>query len=410
MSNYKGLILAAGRGSRLGSSSRQLPKCLLEVGRKRLIEHQLEALADAGIGPVVMVLGYCAEEIREVVGIRAEYVSNSRWESTNSLYSFALARDAIDGPVIILNSDVLFSPEILEKLLDAEGDAIAIDSESGDAREQMKVKTIDGCVAGMSKSMPAAEAAGENLGILKLSAETANLLFDHADRIIQAGGEKDWLGAAFQEVAKVRRIRAVDVAGLPWVEIDFPVDLRAARKEVWPAIEARRRRKSRWGRRLLVAVAASLLIGAFGIGQMLSPPSREASSEWETIPFEVLQPERITLGGQQQSWWLLEDGQVGEIDVVGPARIRLESRLLDFPGEREPYVLEVKIGDELLDWFQHKTRPSGKAEHPRWMVSHKKRIRLDIPAGAQRLKVRLVAPRGAQCLVRVRQYEDESDE
>ena len=82
------LILAAGRGSRLGGHTADVPKCLLEVGRRPLIEHQLGTLADAGVGPVGMVLGYCADEIKGVVGIRAEYILNPRWNTTNSLYSF----------------------------------------------------------------------------------------------------------------------------------------------------------------------------------------------------------------------------------------------------------------------------------------------------------------------------------
>ena len=61
MANIQAVILAAGRGSRLGSSGDEVPKCLLEVGRRRLIEHQLDSLADAGVGPVHIVVGYGAE-------------------------------------------------------------------------------------------------------------------------------------------------------------------------------------------------------------------------------------------------------------------------------------------------------------------------------------------------------------
>ena len=91
------LILAAGRGSRLGESAHEIPKCLIEIGGKRLIEHQIDTLADAGVGPVHLVVGYCAEEIREIVGMRADYVVNRRWEQTNSLYSFQLASEAISS-------------------------------------------------------------------------------------------------------------------------------------------------------------------------------------------------------------------------------------------------------------------------------------------------------------------------
>ena len=64
----QGLILAAGRGSRLGPNSEGIPKPLLQVGRRTLIEHQLEMLAQADVGPVGMVVGYCADEIERFVG------------------------------------------------------------------------------------------------------------------------------------------------------------------------------------------------------------------------------------------------------------------------------------------------------------------------------------------------------
>src|SRR5215510_10812589 len=132
------LILAAGRGSRLGAKGDSTPKCLLEVDRQPLVEHQLRALAEAGIAPVAMVVGYCADEIEDEVKIRAEFIHNDRWKTTNSLYSFWLAREWVKDAVFVLNSDTLFAPEILNRLLDASGDAIAYDSGSGDAREHMK--------------------------------------------------------------------------------------------------------------------------------------------------------------------------------------------------------------------------------------------------------------------------------
>ena len=72
------LILAAGRGSRLGGTVDGTPKTLLQIGQRHLIEHQLETLAEAGVGPVHLVVGYGAEEVREIVGSRAEFVRQFR--------------------------------------------------------------------------------------------------------------------------------------------------------------------------------------------------------------------------------------------------------------------------------------------------------------------------------------------
>ena len=127
-----------------------------------------------------MVLGYCDDDVREVVGIRAEYIHNPRWRGTNSLYSFWLARDWVRGPVMVLNSDVLFDRKIVERLVSIGGDAIAFDSGSGCGAEAMKVVVEAGRLVSMGKGLPSEDTSGENVGILCFSEETAQALFERA--------------------------------------------------------------------------------------------------------------------------------------------------------------------------------------------------------------------------------------
>ena len=116
------LILAAGRGLRLRLSS---PKCLVDVGGRSLLHHQLDALERAGIDRVTMVLGYEHQQVEDAAEGRTEVVLNERYADTNSLYSFWLARGAVEGDLLVLNGDVLFAPELLRDLLAVEGSAIA---------------------------------------------------------------------------------------------------------------------------------------------------------------------------------------------------------------------------------------------------------------------------------------------
>src|ERR671938_1334467 len=130
------VILAGGVGSRLRALSGGKPKCLIEVGGRPLILHQLEALADHGVGPVLVVLGYQAETVKAVIGERAETIVNDRYPETNSPYSLWLAREWVKGPFVLLNSDLLFDPHILERLLEEDGNVLAYDSTSSRGREQ----------------------------------------------------------------------------------------------------------------------------------------------------------------------------------------------------------------------------------------------------------------------------------
>src|SRR6266851_3132710 len=126
----QGLILAAGRGSRLVSST---PKCLVEVGGRPLLSHQVDALRAMGVDGVTVVVGHGEERVRAHLDDGAGVVVNDRYAETNSLYSFWLAREAVREDVLVLNCDVLFPGEVLERLLERKDSALAFDSGSGGA-------------------------------------------------------------------------------------------------------------------------------------------------------------------------------------------------------------------------------------------------------------------------------------
>jgi choline kinase len=236
------IILAAGSGKRLGTGR---PKCLTVIGGRRLIDHQLDALAAAGVRNPVVVVGYKRDQVCAALAGRARIVVNERYAHTNSLYSFLLAREHVDGATFVLNADVLFDPLVAQRLARRPGSAIACDSTSGDEPEHMKVEVRGGRLRSMSKSLAAPHCAGENLGLLWLDEVAVQEAFAAAQRLVARGGERAWLAAAVNAVARRETIECLDVAGTPWVEIDFPADLAHARRTVWPAI-ARRSRARRY--------------------------------------------------------------------------------------------------------------------------------------------------------------------
>ncbi len=247
------IILAAGRGRRLGDCR---PKCLQEVGGAALVEHQLVALADAGVADVIIVVGFEAGAVREIVGAAARFVLNERFAETNSLSSFLLARPLIDDDVLILNGDVFVAPEVVAAIVAADGDALLYDSSSGDEDEHMKVHVAGGLLVEMAKDLSAGCTCGENVGILRLSASTADLTFEAAAQLVAVeGGEHLFLAAAVNCVAAYHPMYCLDVAGLPWIEIDFREDLDRARSEVYPALAG-----STWRNEELVRVREAELI------------------------------------------------------------------------------------------------------------------------------------------------------
>ncbi len=231
------LILAAGEGSRLEDPLGR-PKCLRAVGDLPLIHHQLAALTSADVLDVVIVVGYRQTRVRDAVGSWARFVANDRYAETNSMYSFMLGQRALDEDVLVMNSDVYCDPRLVQLLLATEGDAILFDSASGDELEQMKVQVRDGRLVKMSKSLVPGQVGGENVGILKLTRGTAEATAAAAEGLIAEGHHGAWLAEAINLVAGDRTIECVDVAGSPWIEIDFPEDLVKAREQVFPRVVA----------------------------------------------------------------------------------------------------------------------------------------------------------------------------
>ncbi|NUR78753.1 MAG: phosphocholine cytidylyltransferase family protein [Thermoleophilia bacterium] len=231
------LILAAGRGSRLGDAA-ATPKCLVEVGGRPLLLHQVDALRNAGATRVTVVVGHAHERVREVDGGVATFVLNARYAETNSLYSFWLARRAVRGDLFVVNCDVLFPAQILHALVSRGGSALAFDSGSGEDDEHMKVRLREGRLVRMSKQLPSAEAQGENVGVIRLTEAAANAAFCAAGSLVRSGRDREWVGSAVNAIAHRHPISCIDIAGAPWVEIDFPHDLALARTQVWPAIES----------------------------------------------------------------------------------------------------------------------------------------------------------------------------
>ncbi len=238
----RGIILAAGRGGRLRGVAGDRPKCLARVGDRTLVERQIRVLRASGVDAITVVTGYRAEEVQEICGPGIDFVINTAYASTNSLYSLWLARDFLAEGFVVLNCDVLFEPQLLLDLLSARYEDALLVASPDEGRpygdEEMKVRIRRGRVSAIAKTLGADEADAENIGIAKFGIEGAAVLVEEADRLIEGGGEREWLPRAFAAFAGRRPLYVVESRGLPWIEIDFPEDYWRACTEVLPAIES----------------------------------------------------------------------------------------------------------------------------------------------------------------------------
>jgi choline kinase len=241
----RGIVLAAGRGARLNGTAGNLPKCLVRLGGMTLVERQIALLRSCGVNDVVVVVGCEAERVRRSCGRGVQFVENTRFAQTNSLYSLWLARPLLLDGFVVMNCDVLLHPQLIVDLLTARHeDALLVayqDDDQALGDEEMKVRTRRGRVVDIAKTMTPDAADGENVGVVKFGADGARLLVSILDERVAAGGLRDWAPRAFAEFARVRPLHAIGTRGYPWTEIDFPEDYQRALTDILPAIEADRR-------------------------------------------------------------------------------------------------------------------------------------------------------------------------
>ena len=122
MSALRAVILAAGRGSRMGQLTDDRPKCLIELEGKPLIERQVEALRQGGVDEIGVVRGYRAEMI-DFPGLT--YFANERWAETNMLMSLAAAASWLRSDAVIVSyADIFYRSELVRGLSAAPGQLV----------------------------------------------------------------------------------------------------------------------------------------------------------------------------------------------------------------------------------------------------------------------------------------------
>lgn len=230
------IILAAGRGLRLWPYTQERPKCLLDIGGKTLLEHQVTALRSQHIQHITVVTGYLGNQIRALLGTSVTYIDNPDFVCTSSMYSLWLARYYATQGCMILNADVLFHEGILQALLTSpHADALAVDFDAVLCEEETKVMVEKGRVQAMSKKLLSGHA--ENVGMIKMSAAGSCILFDKINTLLEQNYHQEMVPFAMNAIAPSRFLAAISVAGLPWIEIDFPEDYQRACQVIYPTIQ-----------------------------------------------------------------------------------------------------------------------------------------------------------------------------
>lgn len=122
MTVRRAIVLAAGAGGRLYPLTQDRPKPLVRIGGKSILSRLVEDLTAVGVERVIVVTGHFGELVVEELtaehpGVDLVFIHNERHRTTNNIYSLWLARDHFDEDFLLLESDIVCRPEILEPLV-----------------------------------------------------------------------------------------------------------------------------------------------------------------------------------------------------------------------------------------------------------------------------------------------------
>ncbi len=221
------VILAAGQGSRLREVAHSKPlHPLLGVP---ILERVIRTAMEAGLDEFYVVVGHQAtrlisflEELSARLGARIIPIRNTRWDQHENGYSLLLARDHLDGPFVLLMGDHLIEPALVQRLLQcpvAEGEVLLavdrqLDNPLVDLEDVTRVWVEADRVQAIGKGL--ATFNGYDTGVFLCT----GAIFEGMEAALDQGNSS--LSGAIQYLADQGRVRAVDVSGLFWVDLDSP--------------------------------------------------------------------------------------------------------------------------------------------------------------------------------------------
>jgi len=249
----KAIIIGAGRGLRLGPLTDEVPKTMVPILGRPMLEHVLEALAAGGFGAAetVFVCGYRAEVVKQA---RPEltFVHNAEWPSNNILLSLLCAREHLAGGFVSSYADIVYRPEAVAKVCASPHDITLVCDTDWRRRyrarsqhpesDAEKLRADGDRVLQLSRHIASEAATGEFIGVMRLTAAGAARFlaaFDRA-RTRYEGAPAFREGRTFRKAYLIDLLQEMVEAGEPvhcvamhggYMEIDTNEDVALA--ETW---------------------------------------------------------------------------------------------------------------------------------------------------------------------------------
>lgn len=231
------LLLAAGTGSRLLPLTQKSPKCLTLVNEISILERLIKSLNQHGFKRLVVVTGHQEDCIRiflknRAKNIKIEYVFSPLYKTTNNIYSLWMAREIINEPFVLIESDLVFDPSLLTDMLYPDRIAIARMEPwlNGSTVTINQSDTVDAFHSDAKNDSK--QTRYKTVNIYSLSVSSWYRVIEKLNQYILAGRVNDYYEAVFRQMVSEKSLsfQAVFFDHKPWYEIDTIEDLASAEK------------------------------------------------------------------------------------------------------------------------------------------------------------------------------------
>ena len=245
----RGIILAAGKGTRLAPFTDNFPKGMIKLFDKTLIEMQIDNFKKCGIEDITIVTGYKSEKIN-FSGIT--YVKNENFESTNMNASLFCAKEYLNDLTVISYSDIFYDKIIIEKLIHSKSDVSVAtrlnweqDYDGRDLHPLPEAENVlldNGKILTIRKNITTKtlhQKIGEFLGLLKLSKKGCEIFLNEYLKLEQTHEGTFFSSQSFKKAYLTDMIQKIINEGHDvepviinenWCEIDTAQDIKNARK------------------------------------------------------------------------------------------------------------------------------------------------------------------------------------
>jgi len=237
----KAVILAAGKGSRLGNLTDLTPKCMLPLNNKHtLLSLNFSMLKELKtIDSIILITGFeahklevYAKKLSEFYHLPIEIVYNPFWNHCNVLGSFYMGFDKIDDDFIFMHADTLVEIDVLKALAITKKDiCLAVDFKNC-GEEEMKFWLEGGKIKRITKENLNTKANGEFVGVAKFEKKMIPYLKENTKKIFQDGNLNDYMEKVIDRglINNELEIGYFDASYYKTIEVDFQKDYEAAKQ------------------------------------------------------------------------------------------------------------------------------------------------------------------------------------